>query len=166
MVKFFGKSFEELNAELIQNSNNSWDTLAVLCVLFQIQDADNHNFDSIVQGKGSELVLHQWNKIKRTPWENCTRYIIDGLSNMTKMSVQWQEIWSRLVLESNVACNIFIQWRKLVVVKETWAYFYKTCKRLLICITSKEVQWLKKWLRVLKGFEKAWAYFWQHVRAY
>ena len=36
---------------LNQNSNNAWDTLAVLGVLFQIQDTDNHNFDSIVQGK-------------------------------------------------------------------------------------------------------------------
>ena len=41
-----------------QNSNNAWDTLAVLGVLFQIQDADNHNFDSIVQGKDYVTVAY------------------------------------------------------------------------------------------------------------
>jgi hypothetical protein len=36
--------------EAVSNSNNAWDTLAVLAVLIDIQDEDNHNFDQIKSG--------------------------------------------------------------------------------------------------------------------
>ncbi len=42
----YGDSIEEAVAK----SNNAWDTLAVLAVLIDIQDEDNHNFDQIRSG--------------------------------------------------------------------------------------------------------------------
>ena len=36
--------------EAVSKSNNAWDTLAVLAVLIDIQDEDNHNFDQIKKG--------------------------------------------------------------------------------------------------------------------
>jgi hypothetical protein len=38
-------------SEAVFNSNNAWDTVAVLGVLFHIQEEDNHNFDAIVNGE-------------------------------------------------------------------------------------------------------------------
>ena len=42
----YGKSI----GEAMLNSNNAWDTLAVLGVMFQVDEEDNHNFDHIVEG--------------------------------------------------------------------------------------------------------------------
>ena len=40
-----------------QNSNNAWDTLAVLGVMFQVDEDDNHNFDHIVEGKQTDIEI-------------------------------------------------------------------------------------------------------------
>ena len=46
----FNKAYGDDISEAIQNSGNAWDTLAVLGVLFQVQDQPNHNLDFIIQG--------------------------------------------------------------------------------------------------------------------
>ena len=47
----FNKAYGANISDALENSDYAWDTLAVLGVLFHIQEEDNHNFDSIIKGK-------------------------------------------------------------------------------------------------------------------
>ena len=47
----FNTAYGHNISEAVFNPNNAWDTVAVLGVLFHIQDEDNHNFDAIVNGE-------------------------------------------------------------------------------------------------------------------
>ncbi len=47
----FNTAYGQNISEAVENSNSSWDALAVLGVLFHIQEEDNHNFDAIVKGE-------------------------------------------------------------------------------------------------------------------
>ena len=46
----FNSKYGKTIVEAMANSNNAWDTLAVLGVMFQLDVQDNHNFDQIVEG--------------------------------------------------------------------------------------------------------------------
>ena len=43
-------------ATALANNNNTWDTIAVLGIMFQIQFEDNHDLDNIVNGTTMEIV--------------------------------------------------------------------------------------------------------------
>jgi hypothetical protein len=46
----FNLAYGDNIREALSKSNNSWDTLAVLAVLIDIQEQENHNFDQIIRG--------------------------------------------------------------------------------------------------------------------
>ncbi len=47
----FNTKYGKTIGQAMTNSNSAWDTLAVLGVMFQVDEEDNHNFDHIVEGK-------------------------------------------------------------------------------------------------------------------
>jgi hypothetical protein len=47
----FNTKYGKTIGQAMANSNNAWDTLAVLGVMFQVDEEDNHNFDHIVEGE-------------------------------------------------------------------------------------------------------------------
>ena len=51
----FNSKYGKTIVEAMANSNSAWDTLAVLGVMFQVDEEDNHNFDQIVEGNGAVM---------------------------------------------------------------------------------------------------------------
>jgi Eukaryotic-type carbonic anhydrase len=52
----FNTKYGHSIGEAMLNSNNAWDTLAVLGVMFQVDEEDNHHFDNIVEGKAVHVI--------------------------------------------------------------------------------------------------------------